>query len=163
MISNSIISFSKELRILIGVFLIVLSIGYFTGIVFVESTTNFSVNGIEETYLGNEQIEDAEIMKFKKSKRGIITLIHTHILSLSVIFFIVGLLLQTSTIKPKHKLFLSIEPFISLIVTFGGIYLLWSGVLWMKYVIIISGVLMTLSYTFSVIILMYQLFFKPQK
>jgi hypothetical protein len=54
-----------------------------------------------------------------------------------------------------------IEPFLSIILTFGGIYLLWSGIAWFKYVIIFSGILMTFSFISATIAIGYQiLFFK---
>ncbi len=157
MIENKMQYFSKSLRAFIIIFLLVLSVGYFTGMQFVYETSKFSVNGIQQNYLGNESDENAKIMKFKKSKREIITIIHTHILSLSVIFFITGILLFTTNLPVKYKRYLSIEPFISLIITFGGIYFLWTGILWTKYLIAISGFLMTISFAFSVLLLLYYL------
>ena len=55
----------KEIKLLIGVFVIVLSIGFFSGLLFVGETSSANPNGIEEQYLGNEHDEDAEVMKFK--------------------------------------------------------------------------------------------------
>ena len=57
----------KEIKVLISVFIIVLSIGFFSGLLFVGETSSVNPNGIEEQYLGNEHDEDAEVMKFKKS------------------------------------------------------------------------------------------------
>jgi len=42
---------------------------YFTGIQFVRHVDNDSPVGIEENYLGNEEIEDITVMKFKKGER----------------------------------------------------------------------------------------------
>ncbi len=55
------------------------------------------------------------------------------------------------------KLFLLIEPFVSVILTFGGLYLLWKGMLWVKYIVVISGTLMTISFVLSTLIIMIQL------
>ena len=150
----------KELKLLIGVFIIVLSIGFYTGLLFVSDTSSVNPNGIEEQYLGNENDEDALIMKFKKSETEMLSLVHSHILSMSIIFFLVGLLLSITKLNKKFKLLLMIEPFVSVILTFGGLYLLWSGLLWMKYIVIFSGTLMTLSFTLSIIIILSQLFKK---
>lgn len=158
MISNTMHSFGNELKILIAVFLFVLSIGYFTGVSFLNDTTHFSANGIQQNYNGNETDENAKVMQFKKTKREMITIIHTHILSLSVIFFIAALLVITTGLPTKYKMLLILEPLISLIFTFGGIYLLWTGVFWMKYVVIISGFLMTFFYSISIITIYYYLF-----
>ena len=55
------------------------------------------------------------------------------------------------------------EPFLSVLLTFGGIYLLWLDINWMKYVIMISGMLMTLSFTISVFIITFELLKNSRK
>lgn len=151
-------TFPVEIKFLIGAFIVVLSIGFYTGLLFVGKTTSTEPNGIEEHYLGNEADEDAVVMKFKKSDQEMLTLVHTHILSMSIIFFLLGLILSTTKLQFNLKLFLMIEPFFSVILTFGGLYLLWSGLLWMKYIVMISGIFMTLSYSASILIILIQLF-----
>jgi len=141
--------FSKEIRLLITAFVITLNIGFFTGINFVNETSKFQPDGIETNYLGNENIENAEVMQFKKPKKEILTLVHNHILSMSVIFLLLGVLLTYTSINKKLKRILILEPFVSIILTFGGIYVLWTGVLWFKYVIMISGLALTLSFLLS--------------
>ena len=153
-------TFSNEIKLLIGAFLIVLSIGFFTGLLFVGETSSANPNGIEEQYLGNESNDDAEIMKFKKSDQEMLSLVHSHVISMSMIFFLVGLILSTTRLNKSLKMFLMIEPFASVLLTFGGIYLLWKGMLWMKYIVMFSGTLMTLSYTVSIFIILMQLFKK---
>lgn len=159
-LNGLIYTFPKELKLLIGVFIIILSIGFFTGLLFVDETSSINPNGIEEQYLGNELDENAEVMKFKKSDQEMLTLVHNHILSMSIIFFLLGLILSTTKLNKTLKVILMIEPFVSVILTFGGIYLLWKGVFWMTYIVMFSGTLMTLSYTLSVLIIFFQLFKK---
>ena len=156
-INGLIYRLSKEIKLLIGTFLIVLSLGFYSGLLFVNESSSISPTGIEENYLGNENDEEATIMKFKKPEKEILSIVHSHVLSMSMIFFIVGLLLSITKLKRPLKLFLMIEPFVSIVLTFGGIYLLWKDILWMKYVIMFSGTLMTLTFTTSVIIIMSQL------
>lgn len=156
-ISGSIYSFPKEIKLLIGSFLVVLSIGFFLGLSFVNETTEVKPDGIETQYLGNEDVADAPTMKFKKSGREILTLVHNHMLSLSVLFFLLAIILSTTDLNKKVKLFLMVEPFVSILLTFGGIYILWSGVLWFKYIIILSGILMTFSFAAAVFIILKQL------
>ncbi len=130
-------------------FVLTLSVGYFTGLAFVFQTKSNTPVGIEENYNGNEDDLEVMEMKFKKSPREMLTIIHTHVLSISLIFFISGLLLFFSDVPKKIKSFLLIEPFISVLVTFGGIYLLWCGLWFMAYAVIVSGVLMTFSFVAS--------------
>lgn len=157
MLNGRIQSLPKELKLLIGIFLVVLSIGFYTGLLFVNETSSISTNGIEENYLGNENDEDAEVMKFKKSPKEMLSIVHSHILSMSLIFFLLGVILSITNLPNKIKLFLMIEPFFSVLFTFGGLYFLWKEILWMKYLVIFSGTFMTLTFTASTLIILYQL------
>ena len=141
--------FPKEIKLLIIVFTCTLSIGFYSGISFVRDTSGTNPSGVEQRYLGNENDVDATKMQFKKTKAEVITLVHNHVLSLSVIFFLLAVILATTSINKKLKIFLMIEPFVSILLTFGGIYLMWSGVVWFKYVVVISGILMTATFMLS--------------
>ncbi len=157
-LNGLILTLPKEIKLLIGAFIIVLSIGFYTGLLFVGETSSANPNGIEEQYLGNEDDENADIMRFKKSPQEMLTLVHNHILSMSIIFFLVGGLLSITKLNKKLKLFLIVEPFVSVVLTFGGLYLLWTGMLWMKYIVMLSGILMTFTFTTSTFIILKQLF-----
>lgn len=158
--SGKINELPREIRILIGVFLFVLSVGFLSALQFVNVTTESSPTGIEENYLGNEEDFEAVEMKFKKNETQMLSILHTHILSMAVIFFILSFLLSLTSVKGFFRKFLLVEPMLSVLFTFGGIYLLWLGVLWMKYVIIISGALMVLSFVVSVGRIYWELFSK---
>lgn len=154
---NNIREFPKELKLLTGTFLIVLSIGFFSGIRFVEETTHNSPQGIQENYLGNENELNAEVMKFKKTEKEMLNIIHAHILSMSLIFFVLGGLVFLTEINPGFKKFLMIEPLLSVLFTFGGIYFMWQGIFWMKYMVMVSGMLMTFSFAASVLLVFWGL------
>ena len=150
-------SLPREIKWFIASFVVVLAIGYGTGLLFVSQTEATDPAGIEEAYMGNEDDQDADVMKFKKSPREMLTIIHTHVLSMSFIFFLLGVLVWITKFPVKGKLFLTIEPFFSVVLTFGGIYLMWEGVTWMKYIVMFSGILMTLTFVFSSALVLYQL------
>ena len=153
----------KPAKLLVGFFILTLSFGFYTGLRFVNENTNNTTQGIEEHYLGNEADENADVMRFKKSEKEIITTVHNHVISMSMIFLVLGVILLLTSIPEKLKKILIIEPFISIVLTFGGIWLMWSGVLWFKYIIICSGILLTLTYTTSVVLILVQLFKNPAK
>tara|TARA_R110002072_G_scaffold300390_1_gene477723 strand:- start:18141 stop:18632 length:492 start_codon:yes stop_codon:yes gene_type:complete len=155
-------TFPKQIKIFIAAFVIVLSVGYFTGLLFVRQTDSVTPTGVEENYLGNEDIEDVEVMKFEKGEREMLTIIHTHILSMSFIFFLLGGLVSITSLPGGIKGFLMIEPFVSVLLTFGGIYFMWKGISWMKYVVIFSGTLMTMVFVGSVAIILVQLFLRKK-
>ncbi len=147
----------KTAKIFIFCFVLTLSFGFYTGLLFVNENTSTTSKGIETHYLGNENDENATEMQFKQSKKEIITTIHNHVTSFSLIFFALGSILLLTSINSKVKKVLIIEPFISIILTFGGIWLLWSGVLWFKYIIMFSGIMLTLNFTVSVAVVFSQL------
>lgn len=150
-------SLSGELKTLVFFFLITLSIGFYLGISFVNNTTDNKPHGIVENYNGNESNEAAETMKFKKSEHEIYNILHTHFLSLSVIFLILGILTYGTSIRPVLRRFLMLEPMVSVLLTFGGIYFVWLGYEWMSFVVMASGILMTLSYTGAILAIVREL------
>jgi len=161
--SNGLIhKLSKEIKLLITAFVIVMSVGFYSGLLFVNETSSVSPIGIQENYIGNENDEEAQEMKFKKSEREMLSIIHSHILSMSMIFFLVGLLVSITSLKKSLKIFIMVEPFFSILLTFGGLYLLWKGLLWMKYIVMFSGGLMTLSFTVAILIILKELYFKKE-
>lgn len=147
----------RDVRIFCAVFVVVLSIGFYTGLLFVAQTESLTPAGVEANYLGNEEDAQAAVMKFKKSPREMLNIIHTHVLSLTLIFFLLGLFVWGTTLSRGLKQFLTIEPFVSVILTFGGIYLMWLGWTGFRYVVIVSGIAMTLSFVAASIIVIYQL------
>jgi hypothetical protein len=80
---------------------------------------------------------------------------------MSMLFFLTGFLLAQTPINQRLKLFLIVEPFVSILLTFGGLYLIWFGLEWFRYIVIFSGIAMTLAYSAAVfIILKYLQLFK---
>ena len=158
-LNGLIFNLPSELRNLIISFVIVLSTGYFVGVMFIDHTSSLNPQGIQDNYLGNEVTEPIDVIKFKKSSYQMFNLIHTHVISMSIIFFIMGLLLSITDLNKYLKAFLIIEPFFSIAATFLGIYYLWTGILWMKYIIFISSLIMTLVYFASAFIVLYQSIF----
>ncbi|MCH7534324.1 MAG: hypothetical protein IH948_00995 [Bacteroidetes bacterium] len=146
------------LKLMILVFVCCLSIGYWAGMQYLFERTSFSIQGTEESYLGNEDLEDVEVMKFRKSEAEVLTIIHTHMLSLSVIFVLTGLLIYFTELGNGWKVLLMVEPFISLIVIFGGIWFMWNGVTWIKYLMFPLGVLMHVFFVLQIVVIVYNLY-----
>lgn len=157
-IKGSILGFSRELKGVTLLFLLVLSLGFFSGIQFVHLTTGGNPDGIEENYLGNEDDLEATELKFAKSEQQILNIVHAHVLSMSLIFFVLALLVAATPLQGMWRKFLLFEPLVSVILTFGGIWLLSKGILWMRYVVMVSGMLMTASFVVSVLLVTYWLF-----
>ena len=62
-------NFPKPIKRFIAAFVIVLGIGFFTGLLFVGQTESNTPRGMIENYNGNEDLAEVEVMKFKKGKR----------------------------------------------------------------------------------------------
>ena len=105
-------NFSKPFKSFIFSFLIVLSIGYFTGLLFVAQTDSTSPKGMVENYNGNEEVKDAAVLKFKKGEREMLTILHSHILSIGFIFAFLGVLVWGTELPLFWKKFFMIEPFL---------------------------------------------------
>ncbi|MEN1786394.1 MAG: hypothetical protein AAGF77_14845 [Bacteroidota bacterium] len=152
---------SKALKGLVALYLLVTSIGFLSALQFVQVTTEGTPQGIQENYLGNEADLEARELKFAKSERQILNIVHAHMLSMGMLFFILAILIATTPLSGFWRKVLMLEPLVSVLLTFGGIYWLYKKVLWMKYVIMCSGILMTLSYVVSTAVITYWLLKKP--
>ncbi|MEM8999882.1 MAG: hypothetical protein AAGB24_06425 [Bacteroidota bacterium] len=159
-LKSRILTFSKDIKVLVGTYLLVTSIGFLSALQFVNVTTAGTPQGIQENYLGNEDDLEAEELKFTKSERQILNIVHAHMLSLGMLFLILAFLVALTPIDGFARRFLLFEPLLSVFFTFSGIYLLTKGIVWMKYIILISGVFMTFSYVVSVVLVLYWLFKK---
>ena len=149
----------KELKLLALVFLLSMLFGYGASILILADQTSLSPAGIEENYNGNEVDEQATIFKFKKSKYEMLTTVHTHVFSLSVIFLIVGALAYFTELPLKLKFFLMIEPLVSLMITFTSLILMWQGFILFKYLVTLSGITMHGAFLVTVLILISELYF----
>ena len=151
---------SKDVKLLISTFLIVLTIGFLSGTKFLFYSNTTTPIGIEEHYNGNEFSDDQEVMKFKKSEKEILNIVHSHILSMSLIFLAIGYFLTKTKTSNPLKNFLIVEPFVSIVLTFGGIYMLWLQISWFTYVIMISGILLHVCYFLAVFLIFKELYKK---
>jgi hypothetical protein len=152
----------KSLRISLSVFLLTLSFGYFSGLDLLKHTTDYKAEGIQENVLGNEFDEEAEELHFKMSERELQGIIHSHVITISMLFALLSFMVYFTSLPLYFKSFLMIEPNVSLVVTFGGLWLMWLGHTWIKYVIMISGILMHLSMIMLIVTLLWQLLIKKK-
>ena len=152
----------KAIRISLSVFLLALSFGYFSGLDLLKHTTDYKAEGIQENVLGNEFDEEAEELHFKMSERELQGIIHYHVITISMLFALLSFMVYFTSLPLYFKSFLMIEPNVSLVVTFGGLWLMWLGHTWIKYVIMISGILMHLSMIMLIVTLLWQLLIKKE-
>ena len=146
---------NKNLKLLFISYLIVLGIGVTCGLVYVSITTSMTPTGTIEQYLGND--DDWE-PKQPKEFIDLISHVHQHIVMFSFIFLSTGLIFyQNSIIKGNMKKFLIIEPFFSIIITFGGFFILKYVTPNFVYAIIISSSLMYICFYIMIFVCLYDL------
>jgi hypothetical protein len=134
-------------KVLLTSFLILVSLGYATGLVFVEFQTSLRSEGVQRQFLGSPEGGGEDELAFEKSPREMLVFLHNHLLGLSLIFLAVGGIFSLAAhIPPTVKAVLIAEPFAAVLTTFGGIALMrfispgWS------WLVVISGSSMGLAY-----------------
>jgi len=153
----------KTLRLFLTTFIVVLTVGYGVGLAFVEHSTSFSSQGIQEQLVGNGHLEDVEEIKYAKSVHEMYVFIHNHVLSLSLVFFAVGSIFYFSSIVSERlKRFLMVEPLAAVVTTFGGIALVRFVSPFYSWLVLASGLSLFVCYFAMVILIAKELWFtKP--
>ena len=104
---------------------IVQLVGYTTSLIFVHRTTSMTVNGVAARYRGQEAELAEGAMQFPKSLAEMLTITHTHLLSMAVIFVFSGLgLALCSHPSERWRQVLIAEPFAALLVSFSAMWLM---------------------------------------
>jgi len=152
----------QNIKYFLAAFLLLMSLGVTLGLVYVYETTEMTSGGTEEHYTGSALNDDIDIPeKYPKELESMLLTTHTHLISFSFIFFFLGLIFyMNSTITGGWKTFIIIEPFISVLITFGSIWgVRYSSLIYSNY-IILFGILTYLSFYLMVAMSLYELLVK---
>ena len=104
---------------------IVQLVGYTTSLVFVWHTTRLTPVGVAEHYRGADPEATAAAMQFPKSFAEMLTITHTHLLSMAVICVITGVgLALCARPSERWRRFLIVEPFVALLISFSAMWLM---------------------------------------
>jgi len=106
---------------------IVQVVGYTTSLVFVWHTTHLVPPGVAARYRGAdpETAQPGAALQFPKSLAEMLTITHTHLLSMAVIFTLTGLgLVLCARLSERWKRLLIAEPFVALLVSFSAMWLM---------------------------------------
>ena len=141
-------TFPSDLKIMIVAFVIVLALGVTIGLIYVGINTNYTPLGTQSFYAGDQVSPNFEIPEqYPKSLEALLLTTHTHVIALSLIFFIMGgLLFFTDILHRKWKLFFMIEPLISTLITFGSFFAIRYIHPNFVYFTMVSGILMYVSF-----------------
>ncbi len=100
-------------------------VGYTTSLVFVWHTTRLTPPGVAARYRGVADTTGTAPMQFPKSFAEMLTITHTHLLSMAAVFAISGVCLALCG-RPaeRWRRFLITEPFVALLVSFAAMWLM---------------------------------------
>ena len=150
-----------NLKKLLIYYLFTIGIGFSLGVLYVYLNSEFSNTGMIEQYIGNN---DEWEPKLPKTLKDLISHTHEHITMFSIIFLSIGVIFSyNSVIKGFWKSFLILEPFISIIITFGGFFVIRYITTTFSYVIIFSSFLMYICFYIMLFICLYELIFLHKK
>jgi hypothetical protein len=155
-------SLEKKLKLFLSAVVLTLSAGVLVGLIYLYETTRLSNSGTIERISGSEVKTEFEIPdNYPKPVSELLITTHNHIIGFTFIFLIIGgLFYFNSMVNNFWKLFLMIEPLISVILTFGSIW----GIRFISndfvYIAIFSSSLIYISYFVMSTIIFYELNFK---
>jgi len=154
-------SLDTNLKKLLTYYLFTIGMGFSLGVLYVYLNSEFSNTGMIEQYIGNN---DEWEPKLPKTLKDLISHTHEHITMFSIIFLSIGVIFSyNSVIKGFWKSFLILEPFISIIITFGGFFVIRYITTTFSYVIIFSSFLMYICFYIMLFICLYELIFLHKK
>lgn len=100
-------------------------VGYTTSLIFVWHTTHLVPPGVEARYRGADPETTEGAMRFPKSFAEMLTITHTHLLSMAAIFVISGVgVALCGSLSDRWKRALIAEPFLALLVSFSAMWLM---------------------------------------
>ena len=158
----------REVRLFAAMIMLALGLGYAHALAYVYQTTRIVPAGIEQRFRGTEtnpstestapeELEDTTVatppatitgeIEYQKSLAEMLNIIHTHILSMTFLFSLSGLItLMTASTGTKFRKFVVIEPFIGILVTFAGLWLMRYVHPAFSWLVSISGTLLALAF-----------------
>ena len=153
---------SAKIKLLLFFTVLNLTFGVSIGLYYVSNTTQLSPAGTTEHFGGSEIDTEFDIPeKYPKPVSELLITTHNHILSLTLIFLVIGgIFYFNSTITGGLKTFLIGEPFISILTTFGGIWLIRFVHPGFVYLVIPSSILMYSCYFIMAGTLLFELALK---
>ncbi len=151
-------------RRLVQVFLSMVLFGYAVGFLNLVATDQTTPTGIATHLRGlpEEALDTAEEIILPKPLKELIITTHNHLLGLAAIFGLVGFLfLHTGFSSPRVRLLLAVEPMISLMITFAGIWLTWFFGEAFAMVVLLGGILTHPIFLLTLLVVWVETFKSP--
>jgi hypothetical protein len=141
---------------------IVQIVGYSTSLLFVHHTTGMTPTGVASRYRGSSSEAADAAMQFPKSLAEMLTITHTHLLSMAVIFVFSGLALALCP-RPSERWrqILIAEPFVALLVSFSAMWLMRYVDARFSWLLALSSTLMAITFYIQSFFVMRELLARP--
>jgi hypothetical protein len=122
-------------------------LGYTTSLLFIHHTTGMTPPGVAARYRGADSTATEGSMQFSKSYAEMLTITHTHLLSMAAIFVFSGVALALCE-RPteRWRQLLIVEPFVALVVSFGSMWLMRYVDARFSWLLSLSSALMALTF-----------------
>jgi hypothetical protein len=122
-------------------------VGYTTSLFFIHHTTGLTPPGVAARYRGADSTVTEGSMQFPKSYAEMLTITHTHLLSMAAIFVFSGVALGLCE-RPNERWrqLLIVEPFGALLVSFGSMWLMRYVDARFSWLLSLSSALMALTF-----------------
>jgi hypothetical protein len=142
---------------------IVQIIGYSTSLYFIHHTTGMTPAGVASRYRGSPSEAADAAMQFPKSLAEMLTITHTHLLSMAVIFVFSGLALALCR-RPSERWrqILIAEPFVALLVSFSAMWLMRYADARFSWLLALSSGLMAVTFYVQSFFIMRELLAPPR-
>ncbi len=151
----------RTMRLFLTAFLLVLTVGYTIGLFFVDHTTSGTTQGLSEHFRGTPENSESAELKYAKSADEMYIFLHNHILSLSLVFAAIGAIFYFHSMPPGLlKDFLIVEPFVAIITTFGGIWMMRFVSEYFSWLVLASGISMVGCYIVMVALVLKELWLR---
>lgn len=154
--------FPEQLKKMIVALLFSLTFGILIGLGFLYYTTSYSTKGAVERYNGSQITDEFEIAEnYPKPISEIFITTHNHIIAFTLIFTVVcSIFYFSSILNNGWKTFLLVEPFVSIIISFGSLWLMRFANPNFVYLMAVSSTLIYISYFVMTGLILYEIFLK---
>jgi len=140
----------RPLKLLVLFFTLTLTLGLITGLIYLSTTSGIRPDSVVERYNGSSVAKGDEFDipdQFPKPVGDLLVTTHGHVIQFALIYFLIGgLFFFNSRIRGGLRTFLVLEPFVSTIVTFAGLWIMRFFLPGFVYVVILSSFLMYICY-----------------
>lgn len=154
--------FPKQLKKLILALLFSLTFGVCIGLGFLYYITSYSPHKAIERYNGSQASDEFEIVEnYPKPISEIFITTHNHVIAFTLIFSVVAIIFYFSSVLNSFwKTFFLIEPFISIVISFGSLWLMRFVNPNFVYLMTVSSSIIYLSYFIMLSLIVYEIIYK---